>query len=80
MTLAEFHSWQRYYAETPFDDHYRYHRPAVLVAQAMAGGKAQDKLDFLVPPQTWGAAEHVGYSSADLNTLAALGLKPPARD
>lgn len=73
MTLSEFYSWQEYYSETPFDDHHRFHRPAVLVSQSMAGGNAQEKLDFLVPPS------HENYSQADLNTFKAFGVKPPKR-
>ena len=76
MTHKEFLSWQYFYEEAPFDDHYRYHRPAVLVAQSMSGGDAQEKLDFLVPKQT----ENIeGFSDADLKTLAAFGIKPPAQ-
>lgn len=74
MTHAEFVSWQLYYEEAPFDDHHRYHRPAVLVAQSMGGGDAKAKLDFLVPPRNEGAE---GLSDADLKTLEAFGMKPP---
>lgn len=73
MTVAEFQSWQEYYAEAPFDDHHRFHRPAALVSLSMSGGTAKDKFDFLVPPWTGGA----GYSQADLNTFAAFGVEPP---
>lgn len=74
MTHSEFVSWQEYYDETPFDDHHRFHRPAVLVSSSMAGGDAQAKLDFLVPPKPSDSGE---YSEADLKTLEAFGMKPP---
>lgn len=74
MTHAEFKSWVDYYEEFPFDDHHRYHRPAVLVAQSMGGGDAEAKFDYLVPPKA-GSNEGSGYSEADLNTLAAFGIK-----
>ena len=75
MTHKEFLSWQEYYDEAPFDDHHRFHRPAVLVSSSMAGGDAKAKMDFLVPPSN-DAVE--GLSDADLKTLAALGMKPPS--
>ena len=72
MSMTEFLSWQEYYAEAPFDDHHRFHRPAVLVSSSMAGGDARDKFEFLVPMTQ---DEESGFSSADLKTLAAFGVK-----
>lgn len=79
MTYAEFVSWQHYYDEAPFDDHHRYHRPALLVAQSMAGGDIKPKLEFLVPPKTEELSEQVpgGLSQADLRTIATLGVELP---
>lgn len=80
MTNAEFLSWQQYFEEAPFDDHHRYHRPALLVAQSMAGGDIKPKLEFLVPPKADGLSEQVpgGLSQADLRTIAALGVELPS--
>lgn len=76
MTHAEFKSWVDYYEEFPFDDHHRYHRPAVLVAQSMGGGDAEAKFEYLVPPKAIG--DNKGeYSEADLRTLEAFGVKSP---
>lgn len=74
MTQREFESWIQFYEESPFDEHHRYHRPAVLISQSMAGGDVQDKLDFLFPPRV---SEDSVYSDADLKTFAAFGVKPP---
>lgn len=75
MTHAEFRSWAAFYRQHPFDDLHRYHRPAALVAVSLGGGRIDDKLQFLAPdpvPQQ--------YSSADMNTLKAFGIKPRASD
>ena len=74
MPHSEFVSWQHYFEEAPFDDHHRYHRPAVLVSTSMGGGDAQEKLDFLVPRRVDSEGE---YSAADMKTLEAFGMKPP---
>lgn len=76
MSQTEFLAWQAFYVEEPFDDHHRYHRPAILVASAMAGGRYKDKIDFLVPPVT----EPIeGFSDVDMKTFIALGGTPPTR-
>lgn len=72
MTHAEFRSWQLYYEEAPFDDHHRYHRPAILVSSSMSGGDLQKKMDFLIPPKR---DSHSDYSEADLKTLETFGVK-----
>jgi hypothetical protein len=64
MSQAEYLSWRKFYADQPFDDRHRYHRPAALIAASM-GGKLQDKLDWLSPPQMTGA---------DLATIRAFGF------
>ena len=72
MTQVEFERWQAFYMRHPFDDHHRYHRPAVLVAQSMAGGDVKQKFEFLTPPVE--TVEEVGgLSSADVKTIIALG-------
>jgi len=74
MSYNEFLSWQEYFAEAPFDDHHRYHRPAVLISQSMVGGDIKEKFDFLEPPQR---AKSEGLEDFDLQTLNAFGIKPP---
>lgn len=69
MTHREFVSWQEYFAEAPFDDHHRYHRPAVLVSQSMVGGDVKDKFAFLEPGKS-------AEESAFERTLAAFGVEP----
>lgn len=73
MTQVEFERWQAYFIQHPFDDHHRYHRPAVLVSQSMAGGDVQQKFDFLTPPFEDDPEEVDGLSSADIKTIIALG-------
>ncbi|AZR95098.1 hypothetical protein BBB39_16055 [Bordetella trematum] len=80
MTLAEFRSWQRFYQESPFDDLHRYHRPAAMLAQVMAGGDYPARLEWLVgdsapmPDPVEGGLAGGQFSEADLRTFAALGL------
>lgn len=75
MPRPEFLSWLAFHQLFPFDDHHRYHRPAVLVAESMSGGHLQDRLNWLQPdPAT------AGWDEADLRTFAALGVKPPMKD
>lgn len=69
MTQSELLNWVEFYRAHPFDDLHRYHRPAALVAQTMAGGNIQDKLDWLHPPH-WQA----DLSTSDTQTLRALGI------
>jgi hypothetical protein len=61
-----------FYEIAPFDDFHRFHRPAALIAQRMAGGEIQPLLDFLRPP-----LNDEQYSSADLSFLKAFNIKLP---
>lgn len=70
MTPAEFQSWVEFYIGQPFDDLHRYHRPAALVASSF-NGDIEGKLEWLQPRN--GDDE---YSSADITTMKAFGLKP----
>lgn len=70
MSQKEFAAWVTFYRAHPFDDLHRYHRPAALIAQAMAGGEIKDKLDWLHPP-TWQA----DFAQSDLQTLKAFGIR-----
>jgi len=71
MSRREFLEWVEFYEETPFDDFHRYHRPAALIAQRMAGGDIQSYLDWLLPPRP-----NPEMSGADLTTLASFKIKP----
>lgn len=73
MTQVEFERWQQFYMRHPFDDHHRYQRPAVLVAQSMAGGDVKQKFEFLTPPVEEEPDGVNGLSSADVKTIIALG-------
>lgn len=74
MSPREFASWAAFYKLFPFDDRHRFHRPAALVAAAMAG-KYEDRLEFLSPePQL------EGYSRADVSLMKMLGVAPKPKD
>jgi hypothetical protein len=75
MSEAEFRDWVAYYKDFPFDDSHRYHRPAALIAQSMAGGDIKQKMEWLQPDP---APE--GINEADLATMRALGIRAPAKD
>lgn len=64
MSQNEFLSWQQFYAEHPFDDAHRYHRPAALVAGSMA------KLDMA------GALKWLRDAALDHNQDASLDDLP----
>lgn len=70
MSQAEFLEWIKFYRLFPFDDMHRYHRPAALIAQSMAGGDVKQKLDWLMPEPV-----PEGMTVADYNTLKAFGIK-----
>jgi hypothetical protein len=74
MTRPEFLTWIEFYKLFPFDDRYRYHRPAALISHAIAGGDIDLKLEWLQPEH---AAPAGNYSAADLATMKAFGVKPP---
>jgi len=69
MTQPEFLRWMEFYRLFPFDDMHRYHRPAALISQSMAGGEIRDKLDWLQPD-----ARNDGLNEADMATLRAMGF------
>lgn len=70
MSQAEFHDWMRFYSLYPFDDMNRFHRPAALICQSIAGGDLQARLNWLQPdPGTF------GMNDADMTTLRAFGYK-----
>lgn len=75
MSWPELRAWREYYRDFPFDDRHRYHRPAALIASRGGGHNAlQQCLEWLEPdPAT------AGFSNADMNTLAAFGLRPPPK-
>lgn len=75
MTYIEFCDWVAFYLEHPFDDEHRYHRPAALIAQSMAGGKMEEKLEWLkgAVAESDDDDHSLGrYSEADRRTIAAL--------
>lgn len=70
MTQPEFLEWCEFYRMYPFDDMHRYHRPAAHIAQSIAGGDVEDRLEWLQPdPRT------EGMSAADIRTMRAFGIK-----
>lgn len=74
LTPIEFERWISFYRKWPFDDLHRYHRPAAMMAKAMAGGDVQTYLDYLTPPDV-----PDDMSDVDLSFLRALGVQPPSR-
>lgn len=71
MTQKEFLAWIEYYKNFPFDDYYRYHRPAALIS-ATNGANVKDSLEWLQPEVYTG-----DFSQADINTFKAFGISPP---
>lgn len=69
MTQAEFTNWIEFYRAHPFDDLHRYHRPAAMIANAMAGGDINERINWLHPPD-W----HEDFDAVDLKTIKAFGL------
>ena len=74
MAKTEFDSWARFYADYPFDDRHRYHRPAALIAKMHTKADMSELLEFLQPSKA-----RKDLASSDLNTLKAFGLNTPAR-
>lgn len=74
MKPAEFERWIEFYTLAPFDDLHRHHRPAALISVSMAGGKIEEKLEWLQPSRA-----ATDYSDADMATFKAFGIKPPNR-
>lgn len=77
MPAADLMSWREYYRLFPFDDLHRFHRPAALVASA-SGGDIKGSLRWLSPDPADAVLD--GWEQSDLNTFAAFGVKPPAKD
>jgi len=76
MSRAEFVAWGEFYAQQPFSDFHRFHRPAALVANAMGGGDIAKRLEWLQPKPV---VKHPRYDEAAMRSLAAFGFKPPPR-
>lgn len=76
LTVKEINEWQRFYAQQPFDDFHRYHRPAALISQSIGGGEIQTRLDWLMFQPSDNTE---GFDEAALNTMRAFGIKPPVR-
>jgi len=78
MSERELRFWQQFYAESPFDDLHRYHRPAALLAQVQVGGDFAARLDWLAGGVGLGQEQPACMagqaSEADLRTFAALGM------
>ena len=74
MPLGEFNAWLTFHSQYPIDDYHIYHRPAALIAQCMAGGKIEDKLEWLQPSVK---KESSNYDAAFVNTFKAFGLPLP---
>jgi len=73
MSTRELNGWIDYFNRHPFDDLHRYHRPA-LADTLIRGGVAFDGvIDWMQGDTTEKASE----STADENTLRALGLSRP---
>jgi hypothetical protein len=75
MTMKEFHEWSWFHSQYPIDDFHVHMRPSAMVAQSMAGGEIEDKLNWLQPkPAKMSDSKSGHFSEADLNTLRAFGL------
>ena len=70
MSEVEFESWQAYYAESPFDDMHRYHRPAAYQAASFNGADFKDVLKFLV--NAYEPTINDGLSDIDRSILKAF--------
>lgn len=68
MTPREFARWGDFFRVQPFDDYHRFHRPAALIASAMAGGDVRKMLDWLQPDR------EDEMSDADEATMRAFGF------
>jgi hypothetical protein len=75
MTQQEFQRWIEFYQNYPFDDFYRYHRPAALISVSMSGGEIKDKLEWLQPEPI-----PDGLDASDVATIKAFGFKIPAKE
>jgi hypothetical protein len=85
ISERDFQGLREFYRMYPFDDYHRFHRPAALVAGAMAGGDMAARLEWLQPDTAASPATGTpqlpsiigDYSSADLSVMVALGVTPP---
>lgn len=77
MTMAEFRAWQEFYSMLPFDDLHRHYRPAALVSASLAGGKLDERLEWLAPRMCDAPAggASVERTQADLDLFRAAGVK-----
>lgn len=73
MTQTEFHRWQWFHAQYRIDDFSVHMRPAALVAQSIAGGEIEPKLNWLQPRPIDATGR---FDDASVRTLAAFGLNP----
>lgn len=60
-----------FYRSYPFDDLHRFHRPAALIASSFAGGRVDERLQWLQPEPI-----PEGMTQADFNTFKAFGFDP----
>lgn len=70
MLPDELEGWKAYYRLWPFDDHYRFHRPAAVIAASMSGD-LEDKLDWLAGDRP--KAADAGFNEVDRSVMGALG-------
>ncbi|VVE68871.1 hypothetical protein PAN31117_03104 [Pandoraea anapnoica] len=76
MGDQEFQRWAEFYQAWPFDDYHRFHRPAALIAGAMASGDDPEdtmrkRLEWLQPS----AAEKPKHTQADIDIFRAAGRR-----
>lgn len=69
LTAKEIHEWMWFYSQQPFDDFNRFHRPAALIAQSVAGGEMQPRLDWL---QFQPSPNTEGLSDVDMSFIRVL--------
>lgn len=72
MTPGEFEAWKAYYRLWPFDDYYRFHRPAGMIAASMSGD-LEEKLDWLAGDRGKPNVPEAGLNDVDRSVIAALG-------
>ncbi len=73
MKQVEFERWRDFYERFPFDPTHIYYRPAALISESMAGGKFDEKLDWLRRPLVEDSTD------VDLRTMKAFGFGPGDR-
>lgn len=81
ITQVEFERWREYYQMCPFDDAYRYHRPAALIAAVtVRSDKPLEHWQAIIAPdpklvriRTTDGLEDI--DDDEIATLAALGFR-----